>query len=123
MGHRLWLDDRRTAPWGYDLVAKDADSCIALLEQYGDEIEHCSLDHDLGAEHYVISDPANPVDRSGYVEKTGFQVLEHMQETGRWVSDISIHSLNPRGAQDMMNKLENRAPAHVKFRRVKPGEA
>lgn len=29
---RLWLDDRRKPPWGYDLWAKTADEAIAMLE-------------------------------------------------------------------------------------------
>ena len=122
-GHRLWLDDRRKTPVGYTLEAKTADECIALLEKHGDDIEHVSLDHDLAdAAYHVTMDVNVPIDRSALVEKTGYAVLEWMHEHDRWVPDISIHSLNPRGAQDMLNKLENRAPKHVKFRRVKPGE-
>jgi len=124
---RLWLDDIRKPPWGYDLWVKTADEAIAMLERHGSKIEHCSLDHDLADEHYLVLDgddlgwgpPASP-DRSSFKEKTGYAVLEWMHEHDTWVADISIHTLNPVGGDDMMRKLESRAPAHVKFRRVHP---
>ena len=50
---KLWLDDIRKPPWGYDLWAKTADECIEMLQRYGDEITHASLDHDLADAHYV----------------------------------------------------------------------
>ena len=46
---KLWLDDKRKPPWDYDLWAKTAKEAIAMLEEHGDAIEHCSLDHDLAA--------------------------------------------------------------------------
>jgi hypothetical protein len=128
---KLWLDDMRKPPFGYDLWAKTADQAIAMLEKHGDRIEHCSLDHDLAEDHYETAAEFSgyglaptPIDRSRFKEKTGYAVLEWMHETGRWVADISIHTLNPRGGEDMMSKLKNRAPAHVVYRRVYPrGEA
>ena len=45
-----------------------------------------------------------------------------MHEHDKWVPDISVHTMNPKGAQDMMTKLQNRAPAHVKFRRIHLGQ-
>jgi hypothetical protein len=120
---KLWLDDKRKPPWGYDLWAKTAKEAIAMLEEHGDKIEHCSLDHDLADEHYkdlFDSEPDAEINRSVFVEQTGYAVLEWMHETGRWTADISVHTLNPKGGQDMMRKLESRAPSHVKFRRVSP---
>lgn len=111
---RLWLDDKRPAPWGYDLTAKTADEAIYLLETHGPAIEHCSLDHDLADEHYMS---AEVDDRRQYREKTGYSVLDWMHETGRWCRDITVHSLNPRGSEDMMTKLRNAAPDWVTFRR------
>ena len=116
MSARVWLDDRRRMPIGYTHWVKTADEAIALLEAY--DVEHISLDHDLGDEHYHVG----PIDRTSYKEKTGYAVLEWMHEHDRWTADISVHSLNPKGAGDVMTKLRNRAPSHVVFRRVKPGE-
>jgi hypothetical protein len=126
MGKRLWLDDMRKPPWGYDLWAKTADEAIRMLQEH--DVEHVSLDHDLADEHYKTvesspgyGEPPKAIDRSAFVEKTGYAVLEWMHENDRWVADISVHTLNPTGGEDMMRKLQNRAPAHVQFRRVKPG--
>jgi hypothetical protein len=119
MGFRLWLDDKRPPPWGYDLWAKTADEAICMLQEH--EVEHCSLDHDLHDSHYadaVGSSPPTEIDRSGYTEKTGYEVLSWMHENDRWCPDISVHTMNPRGGDDMMNKLQNRAPKWVVFRRV-----
>jgi hypothetical protein len=133
-GLKLWLDDRRKPPWGYDLWAKTAKEAIEMLERHGRFIVHCSLDHDLADEHYASLLDEEPgvslgrapamdtVDRSKFVEQTGYAVLEWMHEHDAWVPDISVHTLNPKGGQDMMRKLENRAPAHVKFRRTSPAE-
>ena len=118
----LWLDDIRKPPWGYELWAKTYDQCVELLLKHGDAIEHVSLDHDLGPEAYATVDGDQPIDRSSLTEKTGYDVLSWMHENNKWVPDISVHTMNPKGAQDMMTKLQNRAPAHVKFRRIRLGQ-
>ncbi len=126
MASRLWLDDRRKPPWGYDLWAKTANEAIMLLE--GQDIEHCSLDHDLVDEHYEdavgpgYGEPPPPIDRSKYKELTGYAVIEWMVANDAWVQDISVHTLSQRGGEDMMALIKKRAPAHVKFRRVVPWE-
>ncbi len=92
---RLWLDDRRTSPWGYSLWAKTARHAIELLQEHN--IVHCSLDHDLVSEHYDdahVGPPGYgesypPIDRSKYAEPTGYAVVEWMVETGRWVPAAS----------------------------------
>lgn len=120
---KLWLDDKRKPPWGYDLWAKTVKEAIAMLEEHGDAIVHCSLDHDLADEHYkqlFDGEDEDPVDRSVFVEQTGYAVLEWMHEHGRWTADISVHTLNPKGGEDMMRKLRVSGPSHVKFRRVHP---
>jgi hypothetical protein len=128
MGLRLWLDDRRRPPPGYDLWAKTAREAIAMLERH--EIDHCSLDHDLADEHYdtvlsaygEIVPGRTAIDRAMFVELTGYAVLEWMHEHDRWVADISIHTLNDLGGLDMMVKLRTCAPSRVDFRRVFPDE-
>lgn len=131
MGKRLWLDDIRKPPFGYDLWAKTADECIAMLQVY--DVEHVSLDHDLAAEHYRDVEAGSaagheatttcPLDRESYREKTGYAVLDWMHEHNAWTPDISVHTLNPRGAEDMLSKLRNSAPANVVYRRVWPKTA
>ena len=127
MGLRLWLDDIRKPPHGYFLWAKTADEAIEMLQKYGDDIEHVSLDHDLDPTHYAFQDdpggynaPLARWDRSKFKVKTGYAVIEWMQ-ANRWVPDISVHSLSS-GAEDMMMKLVREAPDGVTYRRVKPRE-
>ena len=82
MAHRLWLDDRRRPPWGYDLWAKTADQAIELLLAH--DIEHASLDHDLAEEHYEGADDprlrrAAEVHRPHEVrQQDGYAVIEWM---------------------------------------------
>jgi NAD+-processing family protein with receiver domain len=118
MAHRLWLDDERTAPWGYDLVATTVAECIRLLQEH--EVEHVSLDHDMCDEHYATIDDPPPLDRSKFSVPTGYAVLEWMHAQGRWVADIQIHTLHPVGGPDMLEFVRKHAPAHVNAYRVKP---
>jgi hypothetical protein len=46
MGIRVWLDDIRPMPDGYDMWIKDASYMKRVIEHY--EIDHISFDHDLG---------------------------------------------------------------------------
>jgi len=124
----LWLDDIRLPPWGYDLWAKTAQEAIDFLQLHGGQITHCSLDHDLADEHYNSSSnsgggymaPVLPLDRSSYTEMTGYAVLDWMHEHDQWVPDISVHTMNPKGRQDMLAKLRNRAPSWCSWRSCMP---
>lgn len=119
---KLWLDDCRKPPFGYDLWAKTADEAIAYLEYYGDLITHCSLDHDLADEHFMSGNNymSDYLDREKYKEKTGYEVIVWMVQHDKWVPDITVHTMNPTGGKDMINLLIGRAPDGVKFRRGMP---
>ena len=124
MAHRLWLDDRRRPPWGYDLWAKTADQAIELLLAH--DVEHASLDHDLAEEHYEDADDPRPgygepprsIDRTRYVHKTGYAVIEWMHTANHWVADLVVHTLNGRAADEMMEKVRRCAPAWVSCARI-----
>ena len=62
------------------------------------------------------------IDRSKYKVPTGYAVLEWMHDNNHWVADISVHTLNPQGGEDMLLKLQEHAPPNVEFRRVLPWE-
>jgi hypothetical protein len=82
---KLWLDDVRPMPEGYDRHARTADEAIALLET-GD-VSHISFDHDLGT------------------EKDGNDVaiaIEKMAHDGIVVEmEWTIHSANPVGRKEI----------------------
>lgn len=113
MALRLWLDDYRRPPFGYDLWAKTAEEAIEYLESDA-LIDHCSLDHDLAEEHYADSNAMLPIDRSKYKTKTGLEVVIWMVRTKRWVPSIYIHTMNEMGAHEMITLIRVTAPPTVR---------
>jgi len=96
-GKRLWLDDRRPAPEGWEW-AKTFGEAVAIMR--GGGVAEASLDHDLG---------------EGIDE--GYKLVLWMAEHGRWPSRaIGVHSANPPGAERMCGVIERYGP----YRRV-PG--
>jgi len=89
---KLWLDDLRKMPEGYDLHVKTASEAIRALIQHS--VEEISLDHDLGL-------------RGG----TGYHVALYIEEEAfygnlrplKW----HLHSSNPVGVKKMRDALEN----------------
>lgn len=96
---RLWLDDlrdpRRFGRIGGWTWAKTYDEAIALLESC--DVIEASLDHDLS-----ISDTLGMPKG----EKTGYDVVCWMEEHGVWPKRVTIHSMNPAGAQRMRLAIE-----------------
>lgn len=90
---RVWLDDERPMPDGFDTHVKTAAEAVLLL-QTGD-VTFLSFDHDLG----------NPDNGTGYqvaswVEKNAF---EGRLPRFEW----AVHSANPVGARSMTAALRN----------------
>lgn len=110
MSDWLWLDDLRAPPDSYRYWAKTYDEAVYYLETCN--IEHCSLDHDLADEHYKSND------RTSYRERTGYDVLLWMAETGKWCPDITIHTMNIVGRMDMVRLLDRHAPEHIAWRTI-----
>lgn len=92
-GVRLWLDDLRPAPKGWNWC-RTATEAIDMLKTSG--VLELSLDHDLGD------------DKLG----TGYTValwLEEKAYEGKWEvipSTIRVHSANPVGAARIHQALE-----------------
>jgi hypothetical protein len=92
---RLWLDDIRPMPAGYNSHAITAQDAIAVLQ--GGSVEAISLDHDLGSELGAGD---------------GYQVAKYIEEHAysgdlKRIPDIKIHSANPVGAQNMLAAIKN----------------
>lgn len=92
MGLRLWLDDKRPMPKGFDVHAKTAREAIRYLES--EEVSVVSLDHDLGALHGTGYDVATYIE-----EKAAKRLLPRMQ----W----HVHSANPVGAARMRAAMQS----------------
>lgn len=114
----LWLDDVRE-PWRFGHVgalwAKTAEEAIEMLEAKRDQITFVSLDHDLVPVHYTRQD------RLLYEQGekgTGKEVANWIAQSGWWPErGVCVHSMNPVGAQYMMDTLA-RVAAGPLIRRI-----
>lgn len=91
---KLWLDDARPLPAGFDLHAKTADEAIAFLE--GGGITLASLDHDLGS--YSLCGSGRDV--SLWIMQAAY--------TGRLAKCLlQVHSANHVEGMRMLEDLRN----------------
>ena len=93
---KLWLDDMRPMPPGFDIATDSAKSCIRILEK--ETAALLSFDHDLGAPK----------------RGTGYDVAKWIEEEAfhgrRHVVSYVIHSANTVGAKNInqaMRKAES----------------
>lgn len=101
---KVWLDDIRPAPQGFEW-AKDVFTATTFFNHY--EVIEMSLDHDLGESVYGET----PVDN-------GVDLIKWMSRNivpDKWPSTITIHSMNPGGAKRMEALLLDYAPRFVKI--------
>ena len=85
---KLWVDDVRPAPEGYEWLRSVGDAVIAIcyVEKKGIPIDIIDLDHDAG-DYYPYG--------GDYIK-----LLEWFEQTGRNYP-IRIHSMNPVGRDNM----------------------
>lgn len=93
MGSKVWLDDERPMPEGFDKHVRTAGDAMDLLKSGG--VSFISLDHDLGN------------DSNG----TGYDVAKFIEE-GAFLGtvppmDVRVHSANPVGAAKIRMCIEN----------------
>ena len=99
---KLWIDDLRPAPDGYDVICFSVNAAIATvkrLERFGRLIELIDVDHDAG-------DYAS--DGGDYI-----RLLDWLEETGRNYP-IRIHSANAVGVANMRRIIERNGWKEVK---------
>jgi hypothetical protein len=95
MGIRIWLDDVREPPDGFDIWCKDTFECSKVMREHS--VDFISFDHDLGNKTFT-----------GYslaviIEDLAFRNL--INPIG-W----EVHSMNPVGAERIrkaMTKADN----------------
>lgn len=101
---KIYLDDERTAPEGW-IRCYWPHEVISLYKMYGSQIEHISLDHDLGN------------DEIG----TGRTFLEWLEEqmfhdANTHLPELTVHSQNPEGRKYMCMIIES--IKRLKYRKV-----
>lgn len=98
---KLWIDDVRPAPEGYEWCStvNIAIAAIELWEDLPEGIELIDIDHDAG-------DFA--CDGGDYI-----RLLDWLEETGRDYP-IRIHSMNPVGVANMRRIIERNGWKEVK---------
>lgn len=94
---KVWLDDLRPMPEGYDIHVATADAAIAALKTK--TVTQISLDHDLGDETEINC--GTGYDVAKYIEEAAF-----FKEIPRL--EVAIHSANPVG-RDKMKRAITRA--------------
>lgn len=92
---RLWLDDVRPAPDGWEWV-KTADEAIERLKAGG--VVEVSLDHDLGSDF-------GPPEPTGYTVAAWIELAAHLGALPRLV--WNVHSANPVGHERMVAALRS----------------
>src|ERR1039458_5867178 len=119
----LWLDDERPAPLHADCgvvwtVVKTADDAIEALKK-GD-VEFASLDHDLADEHYQeffrAHEEGRAVDTSQCKERTGYDVLNWMEENDVWPpAGVRIHTANTSRGPVMVGVVQRHYGRHFQW--------
>lgn len=90
---RMWLDDERPMPEGFDLHVRTAREAIEAIRS--GRVVEASLDHDLGSE-----ENGTGYDVAKFVEEAAFQgALAPMR--------VSVHSANPIGARNIQMCIDN----------------
>ncbi len=92
---KLFLDDTRDFPKGYDCCCRDYESATILLSSM--KFDHISLDYSLGA------------DGGG----SGLDVLKFMKENNIFVPSVNIHSNHIIGKERMREYCEKNFPDSI----------
>ena len=97
---RLWIDDLREPPEGY-VWARSSDEAILHLTMRDWSV--VSFDHDLGG------------------SDSGMVVMDWMieyLEIDEWPPHIMVHSANPVGARNLINRAKDFAPPGTLIQQV-----
>lgn len=84
---KLWIDDNRLKPEGFDIQARTAPEAIAIIKT--GEIKFISFDHDLG-----LGSAGTGYDVAKWIEKNAF---DGIMKPAEWV----VHSANPVGRKNI----------------------
>lgn len=98
--YRLWIDDERPMPLGYNKNARTSEEALAILREaiaLAHPLELVSFDHDLGG------------------DDTTRRILTWMIENDFWPDTIRIHTANPIGLDWLRGTAERYSPGRVQI--------
>lgn len=111
---KLWIDDVRPAPEGWEWATNYADAIEAFE---ANQITDASFDHDLGFYHggeTVTWDHTTwPFKGADYrhSDPTGYDLIRWVAECGRWpTKSCAVHSMNPVGFANIAATIERYGP-------------
>lgn len=96
---KLFLDDVRSAPWGWAL-AKDYTEFVQLVDNFTYDL--ISFDHDLAPEHYPNAAFAGLGESNN---STGLDCARYVIETGKVPTYVIVHSMNPVGSTRIIQEF------------------
>ena len=110
---KLWIDDVRPAPEGYD-HEWSVDGAIRAIEAYERDVAYCK-------ENGIINPFLNSLlididhDAGDYAQYGGdyIEILNWLEETGRNYP-IHIHSMNPVGVENMRRIIQRNGWTEIK---------
>ena len=106
---KLWIDDLRPAPDGYNITALNYHAAIAFIDQFSEELTHISFDNDLGSKS---------VDADGN-ELSGYMIADYLEENfylqnfklSKLVG-VQAHSSNYWGREKIISAMQYIAKNH-----------
>lgn len=114
---KIWLDDRRDPPDDSWTHVKTVDEAVDALVTNWPDVDHISMDHDLG-DHSNVDDTiheatdGNPNEPQGDAlpgqdeEQTGMDLVEWIIANPTFAPPrMNVHSFNPAGGQRMAGAL------------------
>lgn len=98
---KLYVDDIRGAPDSTWLVARTVSEAVRYISKF--DFDEISLDHDIS--HYPVRAEDVTVDTDTYACDETFQPVAYYiaaKYGGKeWWPKVTMHTANPRGAQEM----------------------
>lgn len=105
MAKRVWHDDTRPPPEGWEW-ARTNDQAMVMLKQGG--TEEISLDHDLGLEHLDhATDPTAIYQAGKSPNGSGLDLVRWMIEKNLVPAKVTIHSWNIEMGREMAATLND----------------
>jgi len=106
--HYTFFEPFKTEEW---FVVRSHKEFIEYIEKNGAENLFVAFDHDLGDEHYPVTNNIKIIDYDKFKEKTGYDsakwLCDYCQENGVKFPEYIVHSWNPVGKKNIETYIEN----------------